>query len=125
MTTLRTATASLAFLAASAFAPAAIADSDLDFVLENRTGYTLSEVYMSPTRKDNWGKQILKAPLKDGANLNLKAPATAKVQSYDLKAVYMDGKGAPIWYDLKPSTFSRLTLKWDKAKNKTVAVKHR
>jgi hypothetical protein len=112
-------------LIAAAFAPAAWADSVLDFTLENRTGYTLKEVYVSPSKKDNWGKQILKAPLKDGANLKLNAPGTAKTQSYDLKAVYMDGAGSPVWYDLEPSKFSRLTLKWDKAKNKTVAVKHR
>lgn len=123
-TTLRT-LAAHALVLAAAFAPAAWADSVLDFTLENRTGYTLTEVYMSPAKKDNWGRQLLKAPLKDGGNLKLAAPATAKVQAYDLKAVYKDGSGSPVWYDLKPSTFNRLTLKWDKAKNKTVAVKHK
>ncbi len=116
----------LALLAAAAFSNAAMAANEmLDFTLENRTGYTIKEIYMSPTKKDNWGKQILKNPLKDGANLKLNAPATAKVQAYDLKAVYADGAGSPVWYDLKPAQFTRLELKWDKAKNKTVAVKHR
>ncbi len=122
--TLRRLVAPALFLSAS-FAPSAGAESLLDFTLENRTGYTLTEIYMSPARKDHWGRQLLKAPLRDGGDFKLAAPATARVQSYDLKAVYKDGSGAPVWYDLKPATFSRLTLKWDKAKNKTVAVKHK
>jgi len=124
MNVLRRLTAPLA-VAALLLAPAASADNVLDFKLENRTGYTLKEVYISPSKKDNWGKVINTAPIKDGGDYAMKAKSTAKVQKYDLKAVYADGAGAPIWYDLDPSQFSRLTLKWDKSKNKTVAVKHR
>ena len=51
---------------ASAILFTASAQSDLDFVIENSTGYTISEVYMSPTKRDNWGKQILSSPLKNG-----------------------------------------------------------
>jgi hypothetical protein len=125
MTLLRHIAAPMALAAAGLFAPAAFAESDLDFAIENATGYTISEIYMSPSKKDNWGKQVLSSPLKNGEKRKLVFKSTAKVQAYDLKAVYSDGAGSPVWYDLNPSNFSKLTLKWDKAKNKTVAVKSR
>jgi hypothetical protein len=122
----RTLTAGLALVASLGFAGSSLADNAaLDFKLENRTGYTLKELYISPSAKDNWGKNILKGPLKDKANLNIKWKETAKAQTYDLKAVYADNGKSPVWKDLDPTTFSRLELKWDKAKDKTVAVKHR
>ena len=124
MNMLRRYTAPLA-VAALLFTPTAMAESVLDFKLENRTGYTLKEVYISASKKDNWGKVINKAPIKDGGNMNVKWKDAAKAQSYDLKAVYADGAGSPVWYDLDPTTFSTLTLKWDKEKKKTVAVKAR
>ena len=124
MNVLRRHTAPLA-VAALLLAPAAWADNVLDFKLENRTGYTLKEVYISPSKKDNWGKVINKNPIKDGGNMSVKWKDAAKAQSYDIKAVYADGGGSPVWYDLDPTTFSTLTLKWDKEKKKTVAVKHR
>jgi hypothetical protein len=124
MNMLRRYTAPLA-VAALLFTPAALAESVLDFKLENKTGYTLKEVYISASKKDNWGKVVNKSPIKDGGTMNVKWKDAAKAQSYDLKAVYADGAGTPVWYDLDPSTFSTLTLKWDKEKKKTVAVKHR
>ena len=68
---------------------------------------------------------MLSSPLKNGDKRKIVFKPQAKVQAYDLKAVYADGAGSPVWYDLNPSNFSKLTLKWDKAKNKTVAVKSR
>jgi hypothetical protein len=124
MNMLRRCTAPLA-VAALLFTPAALAESVLDFKLENKTGYTLKEVYISASKKDNWGKVINKSPIKDGASMNVKWKDAAKAQTYDIKAVYADGAGSPVWYDLDPTTFSRLTLKWDKDKQKTVAQKHR
>jgi hypothetical protein len=124
MNVLRRLTAPLA-VAALLLAPAASADNVLDFKLENRTGYTIKEIYISPSKKDNWGKVVNKNPIKDGGNLNVKWKEAAKAQAYDIKAVYADGAGSPVWYDLDPTTFSRLTLKWDKAKGKSVAQKHR
>jgi hypothetical protein len=125
MKMLREFAAPLALAAAAAFAPPAFADSVLDFKLENRTGYTLKEVYISPSKKDNWGKVVNKNPIKDGGHMNVKWKSAATSQSYDLKAVYADGAGSPVWYDLDPTKFSTLTLKWDKEKKKTVAVKAR
>ena len=32
---------------------------DADFTLVNRTGYDISEVYISPANKNNWGRDRL------------------------------------------------------------------
>lgn len=125
MTMFRTIAGAAAFASAALFIPTASADSLLDFTIENQTGYTIKELYLSPSKKTTWGKSIISAPLKDKESRKLSAKSTAKVQAYDLMAVYADGSGKPVWYDLEPAKFSRLTLKWDKAKNKTVAVKHK
>ena len=53
-------------LAGALLAPAASAESDMDFTIENQTGFTIKELYVSPSKKDKWGKQILKSPMKDG-----------------------------------------------------------
>ena len=123
MNLIRRLTAPLA-VAAMLFAPASMAQSDLDFSIDNQTGYTIKEIYLSPSKKDTWGKQVLSSPIKNGDQRKIVFKGTAKAQAYDLKAVYADG-GAPVWYDLNPANFSKLTLKWDKAKGKTVVVKHR
>src|SRR5262245_54750179 len=98
MIALRKFAAPLAFLAAFSFVPVASADSDLDFTIDNQTGYAISEIYMSPSKKDNWGKQVLSSPLKNGEKRKIVFKSTAKVQAYDLKAVYADGAGSPVWY---------------------------
>ena len=111
-------------LAGALLAPAAIADSDMDFTIENQTGFTIKELYVSPHKKDTWGKQILKSPMKDGDTRKITFKPTAKIQSYDLKAVYADG-GKPVWSDIEPANISKVTLKWDKQARKTILVKHR
>jgi len=114
-----------ALLLASAFlAPAAQADSNMDFTVENQTGFTLTELYVSPNKKDSWGKNILKSPMKDNETRKITFKPTAKIQSYDIRAVYADG-GKPVWYDIEPANISKVTLKWDKQARKTILVKHR
>ena len=65
-------------VAALLFAPAASAESVLDFKLENKTGYTIKEIYISPSKKDNWGKVVNKSPIKDGGTMNVKWKGAAK-----------------------------------------------
>jgi hypothetical protein len=114
----------LLLLAGALFAPAVQADSLLDFSVENQTGFTLKELYVSPGKKDTWGKNILKSPMKDGDTRKISFKPHAKIQSYDVMAVYADG-GKPIWYDIEPANISKVTLKWDKQARKTILVKHR
>lgn len=114
-----------ALAVSAAFLPVpALAESNMDFAIENNTGHMIKELYLSPSRKDNWGRQVLSAPMKNGETRKLSFKPTARAQSYDLKAVYGDG-GSPVWYNLEPATFSKVTLRWDKEKRKTMLTKHR
>lgn len=105
-------------------APLASAQSVLDFTIENQTGFTFKELYISASDKDDWGKNLLGKPLKDGESKKMKAKPTAKVTTYDLRAVYADGK-AVVWKELEPAKFARVTLKWNKETGKTSLTKHR
>ncbi|QJR13980.1 hypothetical protein [Usitatibacter palustris] len=125
MLNVKTLSAGLALAAGLGFAGSTFAENAaLDFKLVNKTGYTIEKVYISPSKKDSWGKPINAKPIKNGDHLNVKWKDAAKAQDYDLRAVYKDG-GAPVWKSLDPTTFSTLTLKWDKKADKTVAVKER
>lgn len=124
MSTLRQFAKHVLFLLIVLAAPLASAQSVLDFTIENQTGFTFKELYISASDKDDWGKNLLSSPLKDGASKKMKAKPTAKVTMYDLRAVYADGK-AVVWKELEPSKFARVTLKWNKETGKTSLTKHR
>jgi len=112
-------------LALAGFAgPCALAaNPDLDFTIENQTGFIVKELYLSPTNKDTWGKQILQqGPLADKGTRNTKFKPTATATVWDMKAVYADGKSV-VWKDLDLTKFNRLVLKWNKSTGKTSVVK--
>jgi hypothetical protein len=105
-------------------APLASAQSVLDFTIENQTGFAFKELYISASNKDDWGKNLLSTPLKDGASKKMKANPKASATVYDMRAVYSDGK-AVVWKEIEPAKFARLTLKWNKDTGKTSITKHR
>jgi hypothetical protein len=48
-------------------------NENLDFVLVNKTGYTLDEIYVSPAKSDDWGDDIMGHQIvPDGAQVNVK-----------------------------------------------------
>lgn len=112
------------FLVMVLVAPLASAQSVLDFTIENQTGFTFKELYISASNKDDWGKNLLSSPLKDGASKKMKANPRAKATVYDMRAVYSDGK-AVVWKEIEPAKFARLTLKWNKETGKTSITRHR
>lgn len=93
-----------------------------DFVVENATGYTIDALYVSPTRKDSWGRQLLSRSLKDGESRKIVFKPSNKVTIYDLRAEYADGDKAE-WRSLDVTTFSRLTIKWNAKTGKSSVVK--
>ena len=115
--------ASILLFALAAFAsPAVLAQSNLDFTVENQTGFVFKELYLSPVTKDNWGKQILSSPIPDKGTRNIKFKPTVTATVFDMRVVYADGK-AVFWRELDLTKFNRLVLKWDKATGKTSIVK--
>lgn len=84
-----------------------------DFVLVNATGYTISEVYVSPVSTADWEEDVMgRDVLGDGENVTIHFSPQDRVCHYDLKVVWDDGDEAT-WDDFDLCTLSVITLHWD------------
>ena len=102
--------------AAGAFA------SDADFVLKNKTGYQIDEVYVAPHSSKNWGKDIMgSGSLGDGEKVKIVFPHGNGACSFDLQVKYNDGDTAA-WSDVDLCKYETITLFWDKKNQETKAV---
>ena len=97
------------------------AELNLDFSLVNATGYDIKEIYVSPTGVDEWGDNVLKGTLKDGATLELSFSPKATASKWDIKAVYTDGETAE-WKGAKLTDIEKITLHWDKDKGSSATA---
>jgi hypothetical protein len=83
--------AALPLLAALGGAPA-LAQPDPSFNLVNRSGQAIHEVYVSPVREPNWGRDLLGSEvLPDGRAFPVRLPASAGCRQ-DVRVVYADGR---------------------------------
>jgi len=99
------------------FAGPALA-SDADFTLVNKTGYQIDDVYVSPTKADEWGNDIMgKDALADSEKVNIVFPHGDGKCKFDIKVKYNDGDTAE-WGDVDLCEYSAITLHWD-GKNTT------
>ena len=99
-------------------------NADLDFTLVNKTGYAIKEVMVGPTSTKEWtdDMEILKGrSLADGGTLEVKFHPKAKAAKWDVKVEWADGSGSVEWLDLDLTTIEKLTLKYNKATDKTTA----
>lgn len=102
-------------LAASVLLPvllagAALADGRQDFTLVNKTGYTISEVYVSSAKTDDWEEDVMgRDVLEDGDRVQISFPYKEKSCVWDLKVVYDDGEEA-VWngFDLCRTSVIRI-----------------
>lgn len=61
-----------------------------DFRLNNRTGSTINEVYVSSARRNDWGRDLLGSnTLSSGQSLNVTLPAGQCTN--DIRVVYENG----------------------------------
>jgi hypothetical protein len=64
---------------------------DQDFKLVNRTGFDVREIYVSPTKRSTWGRDVLgTGMLHNGNQVPIRFPATNSICVYDIKVVYTD-----------------------------------
>lgn len=79
-------------LVAMAGLPASAQQGDPSFTLVNRSGQVINEIYVSPTREPNWGRDLLgQSTLADGRSFPVRiAPAAGCRQ--DVRVVYADGR---------------------------------
>lgn len=99
----------------------AFAQSDNDFTLVNKTGYTLESVFVSPNDTKEWGEDIMgKDVVKDDEEVKITFSPKAEATIYDLKVIY-DDKTEVIWQDLELPKINKLTIHWDAKEQKTSA----
>ena len=110
------ATAILTAPTAGAFA------NDADFVLRNKTGYQIDEVYVAASASKNWGKDIMgSGALGDGEKVTIVFPNRNGVCSFDIQVKYSDGDTAA-WSEVDLCKYETITLFWDKKNQVTKAV---
>jgi hypothetical protein len=101
----------------AAFAGTAYA-SDADFTLVNKTGYQIDDVYVSSSKSDDWGNDIMgKDALADGEKVDIVFPHGGGKCTFDIKVKYNDGDKAE-WDEVNLCDYNTITLHWD-GKNTT------
>jgi hypothetical protein len=100
---------------------AAFAQGKQDFTLVNRTGYTISEVYVSPTRADSWEEDVMgRDVLSNGAYVQIRFGKRENICLYDLLIVFDDQEEAE-WNKLNLCQVSRITLFYNRKTGETTA----
>jgi hypothetical protein len=96
------------------FATGSAMAANADFVLVNKTGYDINEVYISPANKKNWGQdklgeyQFLKnqsRKFKFGDTRNCKQ---------DIKVVFTEDESEVEWNDINLCEIDKITLRYNK-----------
>ena len=99
----------------------ALAQGKQDFALTNKTGYTISEVYVAPTKSRDWEEDVMgQDVLGNGERVTIGFPKKDKACIYDLRVVFDDGDEAD-WREFNLCEVSRITLFYDRAANETTA----
>jgi hypothetical protein len=87
------------------------AESALDFVLVNDTGYTIDKIFVSPTKTEEWGEDVMgQDQLEDGKSVKIHFNrAHEKDTKWDIKVVFTDNENR-FWTGLDLSTISEVTI---------------
>ena len=99
------------------------ADAKQDFSLVNKTGYEIKEVYVSPSKSNDWQEDVLgSGTLGDDEVANIKFHRAVKTCKWDLKVVYTVNSSSAIWGDIDLCTVEKITIRYDKDADKTTAT---
>jgi hypothetical protein len=113
------------FLAFWVFAldhPAA-AQAKQDFTLANATGYVISHVYVSPSKEDAWGDDILgRDTLDEDTEVPIHFARKERTCHWDLRVTYEDDGSNVIWRDVDLCQISKITIKYNRKTDTTSAV---
>ena len=99
--------------------PAAASDEVLH--INNRTGYTISEIYISPTQTNSWEEDVMTDDtLEPNTTVNIDFSRSEDTCKWDLKAVY-DDETVAIWRNINLCEISTITLFYNANTNVTSA----
>jgi hypothetical protein len=103
----------VALLVILGLAPSAVrAESALDFTLVNDTGYTIDKVFVSPSKQEKWGEDVMGPDdqVPDGKSVHIRfSREHEKDTKWDLKIVFTDNESR-YWTDLDLSAISEVTI---------------
>ena len=100
---------------------AASAAARQNFELVNNTGYTIQNVYVSPTRINDWQEDVLgQDTLEDEQSVAIRFHRSETSCLWDLKVVYEDDTSA-YWTKFDLCTISEITISYDADTGKTWA----
>jgi hypothetical protein len=90
---------------------------DADFTLVNRTGYTLREVYISPSSKNSWGNDRLGQGYLENGKSRLFKFSDDSACDKDLQVVFDENGAKVVWQDVDVCEIRKITLKYDRSTN--------
>jgi hypothetical protein len=101
------------------------AQSELDFMLVNDTGYPIKAVYVTAHSAADWDAPVYRKRFESGESIMIKFSPRTTIKNYDLKVDWYeaDGGGSSIWekgYDL--TQIESITLKYNKQTDVTSAI---
>lgn len=85
-----------------------------DFTLVNRTGYSISEVYISAANKDAWGKDRMGDGTLDNSKAKLFRFSDAANCVQDIKVVFEDDGSEVVWEDIDLCEVHKITLRYNR-----------
>lgn len=96
-------------------APSITFAGDADFTLVNKTGYDLREVYISPSKKNDWGNDRLgRNILANGSNRDFEFSNRASCMQ-DIRVVFDDDESAVVWENVNLCDLHRITITYNRA----------
>ena len=104
---------------------AAAQEAKQDFTLVNKTGYDISEVYISAAHSDTWEDDMLADEddnFGDGESKMVHFKAKVKTCLWDLKVVYDEDDSSAIWHDINLCEVSKITLRYNAKSGETKAL---
>jgi hypothetical protein len=93
----------------------------LDFVLENKTGYGIKEVYVGPHSSDEWGENLINETLENGETLDISFNKAATARKWDIKIVWVDAGAPVVWMNCKLENISKFILHYNRDTDETSA----
>lgn len=98
----------------SALCSGAAFAGEADFTLLNRTGYTLREIYISPSHKNSWGDDRLGKSYLDNGRSRLFRFSDKSSCRQDLKVVFDDDESEVVWEEFDLCELNKITLKYSR-----------
>ena len=98
---------------------------ELDFTIVNKTGYDIKALYIGASGTGDWSKEddVLKGKgFPNGKSYPIQFHPKEKAEKWDIMVSWADGSGNVEWLNLKLTEIDKVTLVYDKAKDKTSAI---